>query len=83
MIKLYWIAVPEQNRRNCLFRESCSKHVYRTTQKEGLTKGLKSLKFRYKNCRSGYTLISTQDQTLLVTRNNNVILENEISYDLI
>jgi putative component of membrane protein insertase Oxa1/YidC/SpoIIIJ protein YidD len=53
-IKLYWAIWPKSKRRKCIFRTSCSQHVYQVTKKEGLGSGLRALKFRFRNCRSGF-----------------------------
>lgn len=57
-IKSYWLLVPEVKRKNCLFRESCSRYVYRITFEQGFIKGLKAFKERFKKCRSGYKIIN-------------------------
>ncbi len=54
VIRLYWALVPEDKRRTCIFRISCSRQVYQETKTKGLRRGLAALKYRYQNCRSGY-----------------------------
>lgn len=53
-IDLYWL-IPPSKRRACLFKESCSCHVYRITKKEGVMKGIYSLWKRIKQCRPQYS----------------------------
>ncbi len=59
-IRLYWL-VPQKNRRRCLFKETCSKYVYRITRQQGLTEGIKALKDRHKKCRPGYYYINNTE----------------------
>jgi len=55
-IKIYWSLVPAHKRRTCIFRESCSRHVYRELNASGLIKGVAALRFRVANCRHGFHL---------------------------
>ena len=45
----------------CLFKESCSRHVYRILNEQGFKSGLKAFKTRYRSCRSPYALITTDE----------------------
>ncbi len=54
LIRLYWLIMPKAWRRECIFRVSCSYHVYGITQREGLLAGLSAFKYRWKTCRPGY-----------------------------
>ena len=54
IVQLYWLLIPQSNRRKCIFQKSCSKYVYEETQKNGLIKGLMALQYRFQNCRGGY-----------------------------
>jgi hypothetical protein len=56
-IRLYWRAVPPHRRRTCLFRESCSRHVYRCTVELGLIGGLRALHDRVCRCRPGFLVL--------------------------
>lgn len=56
LIRLYWILVPRRFRRRCIFSESCSHHVYRTTRALGGRSGLKALGQRVRGCRPGYSI---------------------------
>lgn len=70
-IKLYWFAIAENNRRNCLFEESCSKYVYRITSKNGLISGLRAFYIRFRYCRPGYTVNqNSEDNFIYVTTKN-------------
>lgn len=43
-------------RRECIFRETCSRYVSRVTRAEGLAAGWAALQFRRRNCRPGYRI---------------------------
>jgi len=79
IIKAYWLLIPASKRKHCLFKQSCSNHVFQEAKTQGLLKGLKALLFRYRNCRPGYQLISVENETILVSKTNNVFLENQIA----
>lgn len=83
IIKLYWLAVPEHKRRNCLFRDSCSRYVYKTAQNKGGLQALRAFWFRYQNCRPGYQLINIEKQTFLVSAKQVVFQQMEIRENLI
>ena len=53
-IRLYWWLVPEERRRSCLFRLSCSRHVHAVTAGHGFVAGLRALRQRWRRCRPGY-----------------------------
>lgn len=55
-IRLYWKLWPERFRRSCLFRESCSKYVYRVTAHTGASAGFAALLERARRCRGGYSV---------------------------
>ncbi len=60
-IRLYWL-IPAKKRRKCIFNESCSIHVYKKAQENGFISGLKALKTRFKQCRSGYIFYTSPDK---------------------
>lgn len=82
-IQLYWHLVPSHKRKQCIFRENCSKHVFQITKEKGILKGMTALWFRYKNCRGNYIITHTGEQTLLVTATRFVLQEDEIREGLI
>ncbi len=55
-VELYWRLTSPARRRTCLFRESCSHHVYRVTQESGAFKGLMAFTRRLRRCRFGYAV---------------------------
>lgn len=79
-IRLYWL-VPARKRKQCLFKESCSRYVYRITRNHGFVKGFKALLMRWRQCRPGYHFIITAEGTQLVCRDHSVIAANETVFD--
>lgn len=80
-IKCYWLIIPPNKRRTCLFKKSCSHFVFDATATHGLLIGLKALNYRFRNCRAG-TLFFTDPhtgKTMIVLPNKDIIAEEEIS----
>ncbi len=77
-IYLYWKWIPTSKRKRCLFKRSCSHYVYDITIKRGFISGIKALRYRFLNCRKGYTIIEVSSQTVLISANNNVFIQEEI-----
>ncbi|WP_133575544.1 membrane protein insertion efficiency factor YidD [Pedobacter metabolipauper] len=80
-IRLYWIVVPKNKRRKCIFRTTCSQYVYQATIEEGFFKGLIALRYRFLNCRSGYQIFENSDGSgkMMVLQNGQILPEKEIS----
>lgn len=60
LIHIYWL-IPKKNRKCCLFKENCSKYVYRNTMESGFKKGVKCLFQRMKKCRPNYAFWEMED----------------------
>lgn len=78
-IKIYWLVIPASKRRKCIFRTSCSKHVYEKTMHEGLISGLKAFKYRFKKCKSAYIIESPLGKIQIILPNQEILNEAEIS----
>ena len=77
-IKTYWFLIPKSKRRRCVFKISCSNHVYKTAMKNGFIAGIYAFKYRYKNCRHGYeTFINPVSQKMQIRLRNNEVLNHE------
>lgn len=81
LIKTYWLIIPASKRRKCIFRKSCSKHVYEETISKGIISGLKAFKYRFENCTSGAHLIENPitRKLQIILPNHNILDEQEIS----
>ncbi len=83
LIQLYWFVVPESKRRSCLFRESCSKYVYRITSEKGFVEGIRAMKNRFQVCRAEYSLTSDNGSLTLHLCNGAQIQEEDIAINLV
>ncbi|NHM05691.1 membrane protein insertion efficiency factor YidD [Flavobacterium sp. CYK-4] len=84
-IQLYWLIIPEEKRRKCIFRKSCSKYVYEIAKNEGFIKGVFAFHFRYKNCRSGFELFKDpmNNHTKMLLPSKKVIENDDIAERLL
>lgn len=53
-IRAYWLLWPRHRNRGCIYRETCSHHVYRIAIEEGFVAGVNALLHRVRTCRPGY-----------------------------
>ncbi len=80
---MYWKIIPANKRNLCIFKESCSKIVYRYAIDKGSTSALKIFIYRYKNCRPGYHLFLKNNQIHLMTVKKNIIEYQNINPSII
>jgi putative component of membrane protein insertase Oxa1/YidC/SpoIIIJ protein YidD len=79
-IKSYWRLTNPSRRRPCLFRETCSRHVYRITRDCGVSKGMMALGLRLRQCRLGYAIeFNGQDEPFLRLKDGSVVRTAELS----
>jgi putative component of membrane protein insertase Oxa1/YidC/SpoIIIJ protein YidD len=83
LIRIYWYLVPPYYRRSCLFRESCSKFVYRNTEEKGFIAGISALRKRYYQCRPGYKLEKTASGWELTLVDGTTLKNEEISKNIL
>lgn len=74
LIRLYWF-IPKRFRRTCLFKQTCSHHVFAVTKEKGIMSGLKAFRQRIKQCRPGYSVYITDDERQWVILNDNSVVE--------
>lgn len=60
LIRLYWLT-PKAWRRHCIFKCSCSQHIFQVTKQVGFVAGIKAFQTRLKQCRPGYSFYKTPD----------------------
>lgn len=85
MIRMYWWLIPSGKRRVCLYRKSCSRHVYDVTSEQGLFVGLKALNARVKTCRPNHEIIylDEEDALLIKLANGTFLQQHEISESIV
>lgn len=84
-IKMYWLFIPKNKRRKCIFKKSCSQFVYEQTLNNGFKSGVKAFVYRYKNCRAGYELFKNpiSGQKEMIILNGEIIPNHEIAERLL
>ena len=85
IIHCYWKLNPKNLRRNCIYRKSCSNHVFEITFENGFIAGLQSLKSRYRTCRVGYTWVfnKNKDSIELQLVDGTVLSHDMIAHHLL
>jgi len=81
VIRLYWLLIPKEKRRKCIFRKSCSLYVYDQTVQTGFLEGVKALRFRMANCQPSFYIYTDPEtgRLKMVLRSGTVIDESEIA----
>jgi len=79
LIALYWKNVPEEKRKVCLHKVSCSRIVYQRLDDCGFWAGVKTYLRRRKTCAPGYTLAENGGTVVLVTKSGLSLSEDEIN----
>jgi putative component of membrane protein insertase Oxa1/YidC/SpoIIIJ protein YidD len=80
IIRIYWKLKARSGRQRCIFRTSCSRHVYEQTKEKGLYKGVTELIFRMQNCNGHYLIYrDTSGEVKMRLRTGAVINECEIA----
>lgn len=82
-IRLYWKLWPERFRRLCLFRESCSRYVYRVTARSGVPAGLAALWERARKCRGGYHVETCEGKLIVQLADGSILSESEAAPSLL
>tara|TARA_B100000795_G_scaffold227672_1_gene184096 strand:+ start:326 stop:601 length:276 start_codon:yes stop_codon:yes gene_type:complete len=78
-IRLYWLTFRERDRRICLYKETCSKYIYRKFIEKSIFSGFKALFERLKNCCSTYKIIRKEGEVKIITKYGKIIECSEIN----
>ena len=78
-IEYYWNTLPENQRKICIYRITCSRYVYNEFENNGLIEGIRAYFFRMKSCNHAYKLSLKKDMVVINDCNGNLILENDIN----
>jgi hypothetical protein len=79
-IRLYW-RIPPRLKRQCLFHETCSRHVYRATEEGGTKAGLLAFAERARQCRPGYSAIVSADGTSIRLADGKIVALDEMNVE--
>jgi hypothetical protein len=84
-IRLYWRLIPEVSRKQCIFKESCSRYVYRIISDEGFIPGLQAFVERWKKCKPGYIIKNSNDgkNIELLLKDGTVLEKKDIADSII
>ncbi len=63
-IEYYWNTRPENQRKICIYRITCSRYVYNEFENNGLIEGIRAYFYRMKSCNHGYKLSLKKDMLL-------------------
>lgn len=81
-IRGYWRFWPARWARSCVFRESCSRHVYRIATDHGGRAGLAALLRRYRQCRPGYGRVQVGEDRFVCLSDGSCVGEIEVADDV-
>jgi len=84
-IRLYWLIIPPERRRKCIFRHSCSKYVFDVTKHKGFRAGRKALLSRMRTCNSHFDIITDykSGERMMYLKGGVVVGEAEIAERLL
>jgi len=81
-IRIYW-RIPTKYHDKCIFRESCSRYVYRITRQQGFRAGIRALLERNELCRPGYMVYKWEGRFYLKTAGGTLVQEEDIAEKLL
>ncbi len=79
LIKLYWKLIPENKRRVCIYKDSCSNFIFRITKDKGIVNGIKALIYRLRNCNNSYTIHKKENILYIETSKGELIYLKDIN----
>lgn len=74
LIRVYW-NLPILRQRTCIFKISCSKHVYIVTKQHGGIRGVKEFINRWRQCRPGYVIVTLANDLQMVVLANSTLVQ--------
>lgn len=79
LIKYYWNKYPENKRKVCIHKISCSNAVYQELNKNGFYQGVITYLERRRTCNRNYKLFLVDEKVIIKTKNNKIIQEDNIN----
>ncbi|TBW27134.1 membrane protein insertion efficiency factor YidD [Gramella sp. KN1008] len=85
LVKVCFRIYPVHKKTRCIFKENCSSHIRKSFKERGSIQGLKSIWFRYRNCRPGFSLLKNPrtNEINMLLRTNTIVTEDKIADHLI
>lgn len=65
-IEMYWVVIPDSFKGICLFKESCSRFVYRKLKNDGFIAGIQAFFYRFSVCRKPFTIVTLPNEKRLI-----------------
>ena len=78
-IEYYWNTRPENQRKICIYRITCSRHVYNEFGNNGCIAGIRAYFYRMKSCNHKYIISHKNNMVIIKDSQGNIIEENEIN----
>jgi len=82
-VRAYWAVWPRHLNRGCIYRETCSHHVYRVTDEGGFAAGLRALLSRVRTCRPGYTVSTDETGLGLILLDGSFLPDHLVADDVL
>jgi putative component of membrane protein insertase Oxa1/YidC/SpoIIIJ protein YidD len=82
-IRAYWTVWPRHLNRRCLYRETCSQHVYRMAREGGVAAGLLAFTSRVRKCRPGYAVSTVETRLGLILRDGSFLPDHLVAEDVL
>ncbi len=82
-VRAYWFIWPRHLNRGCIYRETCSHHVYKSAKESGVFAGLRALRHRILTCRPGYSVSTDESGLGLTLRDGSFLPSHLVAEDLI
>jgi uncharacterized protein len=79
----YWKFWPRHLKRRCIYRETCSCHVYRVTTQRGFLEGCRALSQRIRTCRPGYTVSTHRTEIGLILRDGSFLPQHFVADEVL
>ena len=79
LIRAYWSLWPRHLNRDCIYKETCSHHVYRITYKLGFFAGFRALQQRIRTCRPGYNATTSNGELGLILRDGSFLPQHLVA----
>ena len=79
LIRTYWSLWPRHLNRGCIYKETCSHHVYWITYNLGFFAGCGALKQRIRTCRPGYAVTTSNGELGLILRDGSFLSQHLVA----
>ena len=82
-VRAYWIFWPKRWKKTCIYKESCSRYVYRLALETGTLAGLAGFFRRMRTCRTGYRFVVAESVLFMEAADGTLIHRSDLSAALL